>query len=74
MSVTQFTPDARLEDHPPSGFLQRIAAILTALLLLTGSIVLGITPSAHAATAGVGYWSGNSFLGAFNPGMDGRQA
>ena len=74
MSVTQFTPDARLEDHPPGGFLQRIAAILTALLLLTGSIVLGITPSAHAATAGVGYWSGNSFLGAFNPGTDGRQA
>ncbi|GAA1318226.1 hypothetical protein ACFSWE_07675 [Leucobacter albus] len=74
MSVTQFTSDARLEDHPPGGFLQRIAAILTALLLLTGSIVLGITPSAHAATAGVGYWSGNSFLGAFNPGTDGRQA
>lgn len=74
MSVTPLIPDARLEDHPPGGFLQRIAAIFTALLLLTGSVVLGITPPAHAATAGVGYWSGNSFLGAFNPGTDGRQA
>lgn len=73
MSVTPLTPEIGWEDRPPGGVLKRLAAFLTTLLLLTSGIVFGMTP-AHAAVEGIGYWSGPSYLGAYNTGVDGLQA
>ncbi len=73
MSVTTLDPATRRrEADPPGSALRRIARVLLAVLMLAGSVVLGASP-AHAASEGVGYWSGGSFLGAYDTGVDGRQ-
>lgn len=58
---------------PPPTKLRRWLSVLLALFLLTGSFALSTQP-AHAASEGVGYWSDGAFLGAYNTGVDGRQA
>ncbi len=69
-SITSLPPRG---GHPPGTALRRIVAVLVALFVLAGSVVLGAAP-AHAGSEGVGYWSGSSFLGAYNTDVDGRQA
>ena len=69
-SITSLPPRG---GHPPGTALRRIVAVLVAFLVLAGSVVLGAAP-AHAGSEGVGYWSGSSFLGAYNTDVDGRQA
>ena len=58
---------------PPPTRLRRWLSVLLALFLLAGSFALSTQP-AHAASEGVGYWSDGAFLGAYNTGVDGRQA
>lgn len=73
MSVTTIDPTPRSEDRPPGGALRRVAAVLISLLLLAGTLMFGASP-AQAASEGIGYWSGDAFLGAYNTEVDGRQA
>lgn len=58
---------------PPPTRLRRWLSVLLALLVLAGSFALSTQP-AHAASEVVGYWSDGAFLGAYNTGVDGRQA
>lgn len=70
MSTAILAPD----DARPSGkSAGRFAAFVTVLLLLLGGLFIPAQP-AHAAIEGVGYWSGPSFLGGYETGVDGRQA
>ncbi|WP_449280553.1 hypothetical protein [Leucobacter sp.] len=61
------------EAAPPPTNIRRWLSVLLALFLLAGSFALGTQP-AHAASEGIGYWSGGAFLGAYDTGVDGRQA
>lgn len=59
--------------HPPGSASRRLASALLAVLVLLGSLMLGVLP-AQAGSRGIGYTGSSGFIGAYDTGVDGRQA